>query len=133
MSEQNKRVVMSYVDAFNRGDLDAVCAMFAPDALIYGALGWGGLDTARPLWEQLMRCFQLSLEVDALAAEGDAVVVRYTERGRSVQSFRGSPVTGKDYEVQAMEWFVVKEGHIERRWGVRDTASMFRQMALPLP
>ena len=133
MSEQNKRVVMSYVDAFNRGDLDAVRAMFAPDALIHGALGWGGLETAVPIWEQLMRCFQLSLEVDAVAAEGDAVVVRYTERGRSVQSFCGGPVTGKDYEVLAMEWFVVKEGHIERRWGVRDAAAMFRQMALPLP
>ena len=133
MSEQNKRVVMSYVDAFNRGDLDGVCALFASDALIYGALGWGGLEKARPLWEQLMRCFQMSLEVDAVVAEGDTVVVRYTERGRSVQSFRGGPVTGKDYEVLAMEWFVVKEGHIERRWGVRDTTSMFAQMALPLP
>jgi steroid delta-isomerase-like uncharacterized protein len=133
MSEQNKRVVMCYVDAFNRGDLEGVCALFAPDALIYGALGWGGLERARPVWDQLMRCFQTSLEVDAVAAEGDHVVVRYTERGRSVQSFLGGPVTGRDYEVPAMEWFVVKEGHIERRWGVRDTTAMFRQMALPLP
>ncbi|WP_109124077.1 nuclear transport factor 2 family protein [Dyella sp. C11] len=133
MSEQNKRVVMSYVDAFNRGDLDGVCAMFAGDALIHGALGWGGLDVARPLWDQWMRCFQMSLEVDAVAAEGDVVAVRYTERGRSVQSFRGGPVTGRDYEVLAMEWFVVKEGHIARRWGVRDTASIFQQMGLPLP
>ena len=79
MSEQNKRVVMFYVDAFNRGDLDAVRAMFAPDALIHGALGWGGLETAVPIWEQLMRCFQLSLEVDAVAAEGDAGVYRLLE------------------------------------------------------
>jgi len=133
MSEQNKRVVLSYVDAFNRGDLDGVCALFATDALIHGALGWGGLDRARPLWELLMRCFQVSLEVDGVAAEGDTVAVRYTERGRSVQSFRGGPVTGKGYEVLAMEWFVVKEGHIERRWGVHDTTAMFRQMELPSP
>lgn len=133
MSEQNKRVVLSYVDAFNRGDLDGVRALFAADALIHGAWGWGGLDLACPLWESLMRCFQVSLEVDGVAAEGDTVAVRYTERGRSVQSFRGGPVTGKDYEVVAMEWFVVKEGHIERRWGVRDTTAMFRQMDLPSP
>lgn len=133
MSEQNKRVVLTYVDAFNRGDLDAVCAAFASDALIHGALGWGGLEVARPIWNDLMRCFQVSLEVDAVVAEGDTVAVRYTERGRSVASFRDGPVTGKDYEVIAMEWFVVKEGHIERRWGVRDAASMFRQMGLPLP
>jgi steroid delta-isomerase-like uncharacterized protein len=133
MSEQNKRVVLGYVDAFNRGDLDAVCATFAADALIHGALGWGGLDIAKPIWGELMRCFQASLEVDAVVAEGDSVAVRYTERGRSVQSFRGGPVTGRDYELVAMEWFVVKEGHIERRWGARDAASMFRQMGLSLP
>lgn len=133
MSEQNKRVVLGYVDAFNRGDIDAVGATFAADALIHGAMGWGGLDTARLVWSELMRCFQVSLEVDAVVAEGDNVVVRYTERGRSVQPFHGGPVTGRDYELVAMEWFVVKEGHIERRWGARDAASMFRQMGLPLP
>lgn len=133
MSEQNKRVVLTYVDAFNRGDLDAMCATFATDALIYGALGWGGLDVARPLWGDLMRCFQVSLEVDAMIAEGETVAVRYTERGRSVAPFRGGPVTGKDYEVVAMEWFAIRQGHIERRWGARDVASIFRQMALPLP
>ncbi|WP_114240831.1 ester cyclase [Dyella sp. C9] len=133
MSEQNKRVVMAYVDAFNLGDLDGVCALFAPDALVHGALGWGGVDAVRPIWSELVRCFQVCLEVDAVAAEGDAVVVRYTERGRSVASFRGGPVTGEPYELIAMEWFVVKGGHIERRWGVRDAASMFRQMGLALP
>ncbi|MFC4528571.1 ester cyclase [Dyella halodurans] len=133
MSEQNKRVVLTYVDAFNRGDLDAMCATFATDALIYGALGWGGLDVARPLWGDLMRCFQVSLEVDAMVAEGETVAVRYTERGRSVAPFKNGPVTGRDYEVVAMEWFAIRQGHIERRWGTRDVASIFRQMALPLP
>lgn len=131
MSEQNKRVVLDYVDAFNRADLDAVCELFAADALIHGALGWGGLDVAKPIWNDLMRCFQTSLEVDGVVAEGDTVAVRYTERGRSVGSFRGGPVTGRDYEMVAMEWFVVKEGHIERRWGARDAASMFDQLGLP--
>ena len=131
MSEQNKRVVLDYVDAFNRADLDAVCELFAPDALIHGALGWGGIEAARPVWSDLMRCFQISLEVDAVVAEGDSVAVRYTERGRSVASFRGGPVTGREYEMIAMEWFLVKEGHIKRRWGARDSAAMFRQLGLP--
>lgn len=131
MSEQNKRVVMAYVDAYNRGDIDGVCALFAPDALIDDGDGWGGLAVALPRWEQVMRCFQPSLEVDGVVAEGDTVAVRYTERGRSVQSFRGGPVTGKRYEVLSMEWLVVKEGHIQRRWAVDDSAAKFRQMALP--
>jgi hypothetical protein len=33
-----------------------------------------------------------------------------TERGTSVGSFRGEPVTGKSFEVVAMEWFMIKDG-----------------------
>jgi hypothetical protein len=31
-----------------------------------------------------------------------------------------------------MEWFVIKDGRIHRRWGARDSAAQFRQMGLPL-
>lgn len=45
MSEEtNKKIVQAYVDAFNRGDIDALTQLFAPDALVYGVLGWGRLD-----------------------------------------------------------------------------------------
>lgn len=47
-------------------------------------------------------------------------------------SFRGSPVTGKSFEVVAMEWFIIKDGKIHRRWGARDNAAQMRQMGLPL-
>ena len=42
------------------------------------------------------------------------------------------PVTGKSFEVVAMEWFVFKDGRIHRRLGARDNAAQFRQMELPL-
>ena len=67
-----------------------------------------------------------------MIAEGDIVGVRYTERGTSIGSFRGGPVTGKSFEVVAMEWFIIKDGKIHRRWGARDNASQMRQMGLPL-
>ncbi|GAC1662639.1 MAG: hypothetical protein NVS9B4_16580 [Candidatus Acidiferrum sp.] len=37
--ELNKRVVALYVDAFNRGDQEALSKLFNEDALIYGVLG----------------------------------------------------------------------------------------------
>jgi len=67
-----------------------------------------------------------------MIAEDDIVAVRYTERGTSVGSFRGSPVTGKAFEVVAMECFIIKDGQIHRRWGARDNAAQMRQMGLPL-
>ncbi|GAA4379316.1 ester cyclase [Hymenobacter koreensis] len=131
-TEANKQVVLDYVEAFNRADMPALRRIFADDALVYGVLGWGTMDQVIPVWQELHAAFALQLQVEAVAAEGDNVMVRYLERGQSVGSFRGSPVTGKSYEIVAMEHFLVQDGRIQRRWGARDSAAMNRQMGLPL-
>jgi len=71
-------------------------------------------------------------DTEAMIAAGDTVAVRYVERGRSAAPFRGGPVTGQSYEIVAMEWFVLRDGKIHRRWGARDSAAQNRQMGLPL-
>jgi ketosteroid isomerase-like protein len=104
MVRDNRGIVLEYVEAFNRGDVDGVCRLFAPDALVYGGLGWGRIVQVRAVWKDLVECFRMNLHVESIAAEGDVVAVRYTERGTSLKSFRGGPPpTGKSYEVVAME------------------------------
>lgn len=132
ITESAKSIVTNYAEAFNRGDVDAVCALFAPDAQIYGVLGWGGLDVARPIWDQLVRCFRMQLKIESMIAEGDTVAVRYTESGTFVDTFRDTPPTGNSYSITAMEWFVIRDGLIAQRWGARDSAAMFKQMGIPL-
>jgi steroid delta-isomerase-like uncharacterized protein len=131
MSEANKQLVREYVEAFNLGDLEKLATLFTNDALIHGVLGWGNLEKVVPIWQELHDAFEIELNIESLAAEGDVVAARYTERGTSVGSFRGGPVTGKSYEIVAMEWFIIKDGLIHRRWGARDSASQARQMGLP--
>ncbi len=121
-------VVLAYVDAFNRGDLDALCATFAPDALVWGVLGWGSMDKVRPIWKDLIECLGMQLQVEQMVVEGEQVAVRYTERGTARREFRGSPATGRTYEIVAMEFFVVRDGLVQRRWGARDSASIARQL-----
>jgi steroid delta-isomerase-like uncharacterized protein len=133
MSEEaNKKVVVEYVEAFNRGDIETLENLFAPDALVYGVLGWGGLAQVVPIWRELKAAFDIQMQVESMIAEDDIVAVRYIERGTSVGSFRGGPVTRRSFEVVAMEWFNFKDGKIHRRWGARDNAAQLRQMGLPL-
>ncbi len=132
MLESNKQVVLKYVEAFNRGDLEALQELFTPDALIQGVLGWGELDKAMPIWKELHEAFAINLTVEEIIAEGDTVAVRYTERGVFVGSFRGQEPTGKSFELVAMEWFTLLDGKIHRRWGARDAASQARQIGLKL-
>ncbi|MEW5855802.1 MAG: ester cyclase [Cyanobacteriota bacterium] len=130
--ESNKQVVLKYVEAFNRGDLETLQAVFTPDALIQGVLGWGELDKVMPIWKELHEAFAIDLTVEEIIAEGDTVAVRYTERGTFAGSFRGQEPTGKPYELVAMEWFTLIEGKIHRRWGARDAASQARQIGMKL-
>jgi predicted ester cyclase len=130
--DKMRALVLDYVAAFNRGDVEGVCRCFAPDAVIHGVLGWGDLSKARPIWEQLVRCFQMNLQVESIIAERNIVAVRYTERGKFFAPFRGVEPTGKPYEVVAMEWFELGDQSILRRWGARDSAAIFRQMGIPL-
>lgn len=132
VQETNKEVVGQYVEALNRGDVETLRRLFTPDALVYGVLGWGGLDEVTPIWEQLHEGLALELTVEQMVAEGDTVAVRYTERGTFRGPFMGNQPTGKSFELVAMEWFVLRDGKIHRRWGARDSASQARQIGLPL-
>ena len=125
---QAKQVVLAYVDAFNRGDLEGVCGLFTEDALVWGVLGWGTIEQARPIWKGLIECLQMQLQVDGIVGEDNTVAVRYTERGKSVREFRGDGPTGRSYEITAMEWFEVQGDRIHRRWGARDSGAMNRQL-----
>ena len=128
--EANKEVVLRYVSAFNRADIDTLRTLFTPDAVVYGILGWGDLDEVIAIWQELHGSFRIVLDVESMIAEGDTVAVRYAERGTFVGPFRGLQPTGKSYELVAMEWFELSDGRIRRRWGARDAASQARQIGL---
>lgn len=67
-----------------------------------------------------------------MCAEGKVVAVRYTETGTSKGTFLGHESTGKSYELVAMEWLVIENGLITRRWGARDGVCQMRLLGLPL-
>ena len=130
--EKNKEVVKDYVEAFNSGEMDKLAALFSADAEIQGVLGKGQMEIAMPVWKQLVEGLGMQLKIEDLIAEGDIVAARYTETGIFNAPFMGNEPTGRSYELVAMEWFVIKDGLIVRRWGARDGASQARQLGLPL-
>jgi len=69
--EQNKATVLKYVDAFNRGDLKSLRALFSDDAEIQGVLGKGMMDKIMPIWQQLIEGYGIQFQVNDICAEGD--------------------------------------------------------------
>jgi steroid delta-isomerase-like uncharacterized protein len=131
--DEAKAVVRRYVDAFNRGDLDALKSLLADEAEIQGVLGVGQFEKIAPIWRQLIEGYGMQLDVQSLVAEGNVVAARYIERGTFRAPAFGNAPTGRSYELVAMEWFEIENGKIKRRWGARDAASQARQLGIPLP
>jgi steroid delta-isomerase-like uncharacterized protein len=131
MEDEAKAVVCRYVEAFNRGDLDALKNLLADDAEIQGVMGKGLIERVEPLWRQLIEGYGMQLAIQDIIAERNLVAVRYIETGTFRAPAFGHQPTGKSYELVAMEWFEIEQGKIKRRWGVRDSASQARQLGIP--
>ena len=126
--ESNKDIIRDYVSKFNAGDLSGIVHLFSKDAQIHGVLGWGSLDVVLPIWEQLVNGLSIHLKIESIIAEGNHVAVKYTETGTSRAPFFDKPATGKTYKLLAMEWFLIQDHKIHKRWGARDAASQAFQL-----
>ena len=133
MSQQEaKQIVLQYIEAFNRGDMDRLRSLLAEDAEIQGVFGKGLFERIEPIWRQLIKGYGMQLKVQGIIAEGNTVAVHYIESGTFRAPAFGHQPTGRSYELVAMEWFEIEAGKIKRRWGARDAASQARQLGIPL-
>lgn len=113
MSEQNKELVLKFIEGFSRGDVEAAKACLAPDAITY-AKGFGKLSGPRP-YEFILATTAAFTELvptglrpqfKSVTAEADRVVVE----------FEGDAtlVNGERYCNQYCMTFIVQDGRIKQ-------------------
>src|SRR5262249_50328401 len=68
------------------------------------------------------------IEVEALVAEGDMVVSRYTVTATDTLGYMGKPATGKTIRTSAMQMFRLDAGKIVESWAARDDLGTLRQL-----
>jgi steroid delta-isomerase-like uncharacterized protein len=127
MSDTNKALVRGFYDDINRGDVDAFLAKLADDFVEHEA--FPGVPPTKQgvgmLFEQLRTAFSgFRMNVEAIAAEGDMVVVRVTMTGTHVGEFMGIPPSGKEVRVPLCDWTRVRSGKAVEHWGVTDTSAL---------
>ena len=127
MSEDNKALVRGFYDDINRGAVDAFMAKLADDFVEHEAFPGvpptkGGVGM---LFEQLRKAFSgFQMNVEAIASEGDMVIVRLTMTGTHVGEFMGIPPSGKEVRVPVCDWTRVRGGKAVEHWGVTDTSAL---------
>jgi steroid delta-isomerase-like uncharacterized protein len=69
-----------------------------------------------------------AIRVEAIVAEGDLVVSRYTATATDTVGYMGLPPTGKSIRTTAMQMFRFENGLIVESWAVRDDLGTLRQL-----
>ena len=74
------------------------------------------------------------IEVEAMVAEGDLVVSRYTATATDTVGYMGMPPTGKSVRTPAIQIFRFANGKIVESWAARDDLGTLRQLGhFPAP
>jgi predicted ester cyclase len=96
--------VVAFVDAVNRGDLDAAVEQLAPGALHYGRISNYRPEGVRVLFGMLRTVFpDLRLDIREQRVEGSRVITRIVGTGTHTGSFLGKPPTGRPIAWQSVD------------------------------
>lgn len=130
-TEQNQDVLRRVIDeGFNRGNYDALDALFAPDFKEHQFGMKPGLDGLKQDIQFLRAAFpDLHLTIDDMVADEDTVWIRMTSRGTNLGRFMGPP-TGKLVSVTVMDVCRFENGRIVEHWGVPDRFAVMAQLGL---
>ena len=138
-AEQNKALIVRFVEElFNRGNMDIVGEIFAPDFIEHEQLPPGipiGREGVKVMTTMLRNAFpDFKATIDDILAEGDKVVVRMTWSGTQKGEFMGVPAAGKRVSFGVIDIVRFANGKVVEHWGQMDRMSLMQQLgAIPAP
>lgn len=82
----------------------------------------------------LRDAFRPQVTVEDLLAEGDRVVVRWTNRGVHIGEFMGIPPTGRSFVIAGIDIHCLRDGKLAEHWHLVDQLSLLQRLSLlPMP
>ncbi len=129
----NESLVRRFFEIASRGDLDDLASLVAPDFVIQTAPPGEG-----PGLETLTQTFQtaraglpdFAIQIDDLFSQGNMVVSRTTISGTHLGDFFGTPPTGKQIEVAAIDIWRVEDGKLAENWHLEDILGVMQQLGV---
>jgi steroid delta-isomerase-like uncharacterized protein len=94
-----------------------------------------GIDGESALMEMYLAAFpDLRFTIEHLVAENDLVLARLTARGTHQGELLGTPPSGRQVTVAAMELYRLEDGKIAEQWVTMDSLGLLQQIgAIPAP
>jgi len=132
-TEQNKATARRWSeDLWGRGNLAVADEIIAPDYVRHDPgdpfPARGPEDVKRIVTMLRTTLPDFKIEVEAIIAEGDMVVSRYTATATDTKGYMGMPSTGKTIRTSAIQIFRFANGKIVESWAARDDLGTLRQL-----
>jgi steroid delta-isomerase-like uncharacterized protein len=131
--EQNKATVRRWAEElWGRGNLAVADEIIAPDYIRHDPgdpFPARGPDDVKRIVTMLRAMLpDFAIQVEAIVAEGDVVVSRYTATATDTRGYMGLPPTGKSIRTPAIQIFRFANGKIVESWAARDDLGTLRQL-----
>ena len=131
---ENSAICRRAVEAFNRGDFDAVEVIFTRDYVDHDPARAHlppGPEGVRQAWSTIRSAFpDMEATIEEMVAEGDKVAVRGMIRGTHQGELMSIPPTGRCVEVHLIDINRVEDGRLAERWGLADMLGLLQQLGV---
>ena len=133
--EENKKIAMRLYELANAGDVDGIGDLISAEYEEHDPLPDQGTGREGALDRFVMITTALAprFTVEDVIAEGDRVVVRWTNSGTHVGDFAGLPPTGKTFSIAGIDVYRLEDSKLCEHWHVIDQLSMLGQLGLLPP
>lgn len=132
-TEQNKAVISRlFAELWSQHNVAVIDELFAPGFVAHRAgrpvmQGSAGL---KPMTEGMTRTFgDCHSAIDALIAEDDLVVARWTLQGIHTGEWRGIAPTGKPITITGITIHRIADGKIAELWAEEDWLGLLQQIS----
>jgi steroid delta-isomerase-like uncharacterized protein len=117
---------------WNRRDLDAITAAYAPDAAVHvPGYDTGGVQDVVDDASHYQQAFDdIAMTIEDLLVDGDRVVLRWRTVGTHTGTYYGHEATGRRITMTGVDIFRVAEGRIRDVWTIWDGLDVYRQLGL---
>lgn len=133
--ETNKTLVRRYLEVMiNRGDTSIAAELFAPDYVNHTAgsgIGTGSAGLARSIDDVKTAFPDWHVTIDALVAEGDMVVDRFTITATHTGSVNGIAATGQQINKLGIHMWRVVDDNLAEGWYLTDALPMVAAALVP--
>jgi len=131
--EQNKAMARRWSEElWGKGELAVADDIIAPEYVRHDPgdpfPAQGPEDVKRIVTMLRMMLPDLSIQIEAMVAENDMVVSRYTTTATDTRGYMGKPPTGRTIRTSAMQMFRFANGKIVESWAVRDDLGTLVQL-----